>query len=142
MNSHIKRQIQICHALAVVAHAGETRRDGTTDYFKGHVEKVANQFDANNGEWREHCAALLHDVLENSSTTEQDLINLSIDKEIVSAVVALTKTKGQDYAEYIKRVKANKIARRVKIADIFANISDAPRKKQKAKYLKALGVLC
>lgn len=142
MNSHIKRQVLICTELAKIAHAGQLRRGGAL-YFEGHVEKVARQFDASKGEWREHCTALLHDVLEDSNTKEQDLLNLNIDKEVVSAVVALTKTKGQDYVDYIKNVvKRNKLASKVKIADIFANISDSPTKKQKAKYLKALAILC
>jgi len=141
MNAHIKRQTMICAALAVAVHAGQFRRDKKTDYYEGHVKKVAQQFSVEN-EWREHCAAQLHDVIEDSNTTEQDLLNLGVDKEVIAAVVVLTKNKGQDYTEYIKKVKSNKIARRVKIADIFANINDAPTKKQKAKYLKALSILC
>lgn len=142
MNSHIKRQVLICTELAKVAHAGQLRRGGAP-YYEAHIEKVARQFDANKGEWKEHCVALLHDVLEDSSTTERDLLNLSIDQEVVAAVVALTKERGGDYISYIKNtVKPNKLAKCVKIADIFANISDSPTKKQKAKYLKALSILC
>lgn len=141
MNSHIKRQVLICTELAKVAHEGQFRRGGAP-YYEAHIKKVAHQFDVQHGEWKEHCAALLHDVLEDSNTTERDLSNLSIDKEVVAAVAVLTKKKGQDYKDYINSVKLNELAKKVKVADIFANISDKPTKKQKAKYLKALSILC
>jgi hypothetical protein len=59
---------------------------------------------------------------------------------IVDAVVALTKY-GDDYDEYLTRVKANPLATLVKIADIQHTLSDKPTAKQKAKYEKALKIL-
>ena len=72
--------------------------------------------------------ALLHDVVEDTSITFTELIFAGFDAEIVEAVMAITKMKFEDYSDYIKRVKLNELARRVKIADLKHN-SDLTRLK-------------
>jgi hypothetical protein len=72
----------------------------------------------------EKVVALLHDILEDTKVTKQDLINWGFPQEIIEAVEALTfdkkvMTKGQ----YLRCIKANPIARNVKIADIEDNYS-------------------
>lgn len=66
--------------------------------------------------------AVLHDVIEDADYTLADIED-RFDREISDAVDALTKRGGEDYLEdFIPRVKANAIARRVKIADIEDNM--------------------
>jgi len=71
----------------------------------------------------EKSAAILHDVIEDSDLTADDLINAGIPDAVVEAVTALTKADGEDYDDFIQRVKVNDLARKIKIADIEDNIN-------------------
>ena len=66
--------------------------------------------------------AVLHDVLEDTNTTVDELYDLGCDKDIVEAILALTKPKGESRTEAAKRTLQNPIARVVKIADINDNM--------------------
>lgn len=65
--------------------------------------------------------AALHDVVEDSEYTLETLSTF-FPENIIEAVDALTKRDGEDYEAYITRVLRNKIAIRVKMADIRNNI--------------------
>ena len=67
------------------------------------------------------CAAL-HDVLEDTRCTESDLKIYGANRELREAVIAITKIKDETYWNYIHRVRENKIARFVKIADLHHNM--------------------
>jgi (p)ppGpp synthase/HD superfamily hydrolase len=92
------------------------------------------------------CVALLHDVIEDTPVTYDDLLNKhQLPKDIADAVLILTKTKGEDYSLYLKRVKENKLARVVKLADNLHNsdLNRLPRikeedRKRRLKYLKSM----
>jgi (p)ppGpp synthase/HD superfamily hydrolase len=118
-------------AVATEAHRGQFRRDGVTPYL-GHPKAVAELVKTP----VEKAVAVLHDSVEDSDITLEDLAKL-FPKEVVEAVAALTKRDGEQYLDYIKRVNQNSIARKVKMADMFVNISDAPTAKAKAKYFQA-----
>ena len=94
---------------------------------------------------------LLHDIIEDTYHTKETLTELGYPKEIVDAVVAITKIKKpiyEDYDIYINRVIDNPIALKVKIADMTHNmdmtrltkITEADIKRQ-AKYEKWIDVL-
>lgn len=68
-------------------------------------------------------AALLHDVLEDTDTTEEELRRLGFSAETVEAVVALTRKEGETYAEFIRRCERNATAHEVKIADLEDNMT-------------------
>ena len=69
---------------------------------------------------------MLHDVVEDTDVTVNDLKEAGFSDEVVSAVSTITKKAGEDYKEYLNRVKQNPIALRVKIADMEHN-SDISR---------------
>jgi len=71
----------------------------------------------------EKSVALLHDVIEDSDFSENDLLNEGIPKSVVDAVVALTKIENENYESYLERVKKNKLATKIKISDIEDNIN-------------------
>lgn len=77
---------------------------------------------------QEKTVALLHDVIEDTNCTINDLVKIGFDNEIIEAVECLTKREGEQYENYIKRVNQNPIARRVKINDMKHN-SDLSRLK-------------
>ncbi|MFB0830255.1 guanosine-3',5'-bis(diphosphate) 3'-pyrophosphohydrolase [Brevibacillus laterosporus] len=66
--------------------------------------------------------AVLHDVLEDTDVTVDDLRVAGFPKEVVEAVMILTKNPREEYDSYIMRVKQNQLARAVKIADIKDNL--------------------
>ena len=74
--------------------------------------------------YEEKIVALLHDVLENTDTTKEDLEELGFDKIIIDAILVLTKKKGEDYRDYIERIinSNNKLAMNVKLEDLKCNM--------------------
>ena len=92
------------------------------------------------------CVAYLHDVVEDSAITVNDLRDQHhLPAEICDAVKILTKTKGEDYDAYLVRVKANPLSRLVKLADLLdnSNLNRLPKVTQedrdrRVKYLKAM----
>lgn len=72
---------------------------------------------------RESAVAYLHDVVEDTKYTLQDLRNLGFGVDIVEAVNAITHYAGEPYRDYIDRVKTNELAWRVKFFDLLHNIS-------------------
>lgn len=128
-------QIDKCRDIAIMAHAGQTRRDKITPYIE-HCFAVAKRV-AHLGN-KYICVALLHDVLEDTNFTAHDLLAAGVDEDIVAAVQVLTKHPSRSYDEYLKIVKFNNLACHVKIADMLSNLADSPTNKQIRKYATGL----
>ena len=71
-------------------------------------------------------AAVLHDVVEDTSVTLEDLRAEGFSASVLEAVEALTKREGEDYEAFIRRVAPDPVAREVKLADLRDN-SDLSR---------------
>ena len=134
MNSNF---VLIAENLARTAHQGQFRRDGTMPYIT-HPQKVAERV---SGDDFAEAAAWLHDVLEDTTTTIEDLHAAGIPEEVTEVVSLLTKKEGVEYEQYLAAIAVHPIARRVKIADMITNLSDDPSDKQIVKYAKGLLVL-
>ena len=72
------------------------------------------------------CVALLHDVVEDTDITFEDLMREGFGKEVIDALTLLTHEPGVDYMEYVGKIKSNPIATKVKLADLRHN-SDLTR---------------
>ncbi len=72
------------------------------------------------------CVALLHDVIEDTKIALEDIKNEGFPSEVVEAISYLTRDKNVDYMSYVANIKNNKIATKVKIADLNHN-SDLSR---------------
>ncbi len=72
------------------------------------------------------CVALLHDVVEDTAMTPEALREAGFPQEVVEAVTLLTRPDGMPYLDYVRRIKANPVAVRVKRADLAHN-SDLTR---------------
>ena len=68
-------------------------------------------------------AAVLHDVVEDSDWTLEQLRGEGFSEEVLQAVDCLTSREGETYDEFISRVRSSEIARRVKIADLEDNMN-------------------
>ncbi|WP_306008531.1 HD domain-containing protein [Bacillus sp. MMSF_3353] len=134
--------IEIAHEIAKTAHAGQVDKAGI-DYIK-HPETVASFVNTT----EEKATAYLHDVLEDTEITANDLLSAGIPHNIVEAVQVLTKEKYTPYFEYLSKVKENSLARTVKLADLkhnsdrsrLARITDKDLKRLE-KYRKAIQFL-
>ena len=71
----------------------------------------------------ERIAAVLHDIVEDTTVTFADLQREGFSTDVVDAVRALTKTTGEGRIAAANRAAANPIARRVKLADVADNMN-------------------
>jgi (p)ppGpp synthase/HD superfamily hydrolase len=70
----------------------------------------------------ERIVAVLHDVVEDTGRTFDDLRKLGYSEEVIAALDCVTKHEGENYEDFVRRAAANPIARNVKIADIEDNM--------------------
>lgn len=117
-DKYILDYIKACE-LAEKAHSKQKRFNG--EPYVNHCFRVASGVG--------HCylrkaTAMLHDVVEDTEITIEDLVNLEFTSFIVEAVDALTKPDKMWYMSYIvDKVSKNPIAVDVKIADLCDNLN-------------------
>lgn len=92
--------------------------------------------------------ALLHDVVEDTSYTLDDLRSMGFCDEVIEAIALMTHDKSVPYFDYIDSVSKNPIARVVKLADLKHNcdlsrldVVDEKVLKRLEKYTKAIRIL-
>ena len=83
-------------------------------------------------------AAVLHDVVEDTDWTLGRLREEGFSDEVLEAVDCLTHRGGEDYQEFVERVRTNPIARQVKIADLEDNMDIRRMRHLGAKDLERL----
>lgn len=72
------------------------------------------------------CVALLHDVIEDTSVTFDDLVDAGFPAEVLDALRLLTHDPAVPYMDYVREIKKNPVATAVKLADLRHN-SDTTR---------------
>lgn len=65
--------------------------------------------------------AWLHDIIEDTGISSEDLASEGIPSNVIEAVEALTERAGEGYTAYLDRVVRNQLAIPVKYADVSAN---------------------
>ena len=120
MNIAEQSMVDLALSIARQAHEGQLDKAGV-DYIE-HPIYVASQVKSE----KEKAVALLHDVLEDSPVSAEELLIAGLPEEVVTAVQVLTKKPMQDYQAYLETVKKNSLARVVKLADLKHN-SDLSR---------------
>lgn len=116
VNRNIKMEIGKIQYLAKTCHEGQKRWDG--EPYINHVERVAQQLPQ--GILQE--IAWLHDVLEDTKTTEDDLKKNDVSDIVIRTVKILTRGQEVNYKDYILRISKSELATRVKIADLKDNL--------------------
>ncbi|WP_367131300.1 HD domain-containing protein [Saccharothrix sp. HUAS TT1] len=129
--------------IARAAHEGQVDKSGRP--YIGHplrvMERVAGE--------HARMAAVLHDVVEDTSVTAEDLLSAGCPAEVVSTVLALSHRDGETQEDYLARVLTDPVAVEVKRADIadntspdrLARLDPATRDRLRAKYARALLIL-
>jgi GTP diphosphokinase / guanosine-3',5'-bis(diphosphate) 3'-diphosphatase len=135
--SNLEQAIQLATSL----HAGQVDKAGK-DYIT-HPLRVMNSVEGET----EKIVAVLHDTLEDTGITFEELENL-FGTAVAAAVKALSRSEHEEYFDFIDRVKQNPIAIRVKIADLQDNLDLSRLEliteqdlKRSEKYRKALCIL-
>ena len=111
-----KTAMKICYE----AHTGQVDKSGLPYVF--HPFHLAEQMQTEH----EVCAALLHDVMEDTDTTPEELIAAGVPAEYVATCLKLRHKPGVPYLDYVAALKDDPVARRVKIAALHHN-SDLSR---------------
>lgn len=134
------KNIRKARALARIAHAGQTYNDGTVGgFFERHVENVARRVAEDGGSERHIVVAYLHDIVEDTQTTLEDLHDLGFSTPIIEAVEAITRLDHETYfSEYLVRVAQNPIATFVKYHDLRANTNTGTRMTILKRNMKAM----
>jgi uncharacterized protein YggL (DUF469 family) len=71
----------------------------------------------------EQICAVLHDVIEDTAVTLEDLRSAGFKEQIIAALDALTKRKNETYDDFINKVIQNQLACHVKLADLSDNMN-------------------
>lgn len=71
----------------------------------------------------EQITALLHDVVEDSTVTLEDLKNAGFSATVLDAVRSLTHLEDLSYDQYLQVIASNDLARRVKLLDLADNMN-------------------
>lgn len=109
-------KIALAYNIAKKAHKGQVDKAGK-DYIYHPMtvaSNVGNDEDA-------IIVALLHDVIEDTDITINDLKDQFSDA-VIKALVCVTHKENEPYMTYVKRCATNKIAKKVKIADLETNM--------------------
>ncbi|MBP3890640.1 MAG: GTP pyrophosphokinase [Solobacterium sp.] len=135
---------QIKKAIKIAFDAHEKQKDKAGLPYILHPIHLAEQMDTE----EEIIVAFLHDVVEDSSYTFEDLESFGFSKEVMDALKLLTHAESIPYRKYIEEIKTNPLARKVKLADLAHNseISRIENPTQKdyeriQKYAEAIQVL-
>ena len=104
-------------AIATEAHAGQLDKAGAP--FILHPLRVMLRVDGDEA----RMAAVLHDVVEDSVWTLDQLRAEGFTETVLAAVDGLTRREGEVYLDFCRRAAGNTIARAVKLADLEDNLN-------------------
>lgn len=106
--------------LAAEAHSGQKDKAGRDYIF--HPVTVALTLAKNGCSDTAIAAGLLHDVVEDTDYTLEDIEAMGFPRDVVAALKLLTHDPSVDYFDYLDELKGNQIACEVKNADLLHNL--------------------
>jgi (p)ppGpp synthase/HD superfamily hydrolase len=106
----------IAKEIATKAH--QRQFDKSDQPYITHPEFVASQVIGDEAK----AVAWLHDVVEDTSVTFDDLGAAGLNERVIESIDAITKRNNEDYETYLARVAANPLAKAVKLADLTHNM--------------------
>lgn len=131
-------------ALEIAAQAHSGQKDKAGQPYILHPLRVMQACTAD----AERIVAILHDVVEDSDWTLDDLRREGLAEDLVVAVDAMTRRRDETYADFVDRAAQHPIARAVKIADLRDNLDmsriadpTASDRQRTQKYQEALNML-
>jgi (p)ppGpp synthase/HD superfamily hydrolase len=134
------------HAVSVAARAFEHhRRDGTHELYLTHALDVAQAL-GRDATASELSAAVLHDVLEDTDWTVEDLAGSGVKTTVLDAVETLTRRPQEDDEQFVARICATPgvvgvTAQRVKLADLTVNLATADSDEERERFEGSLPIV-
>ena len=104
-------------ALAVEAHKGQ--RNKLAGPYILHPLRVMLRLQGET----EQIVGVLHDVVEDTEISFDDLAQMGFSAEIIAALDGVTRREGESYSDFVERSLQNPISRRVKLADLEDNMN-------------------
>ena len=135
MSDQTPQEVGIAERIARKAHADQRDLDGQP--YIDHVARVVSMVDGDEAK----AVAWLHDVLEDSPVTPEDLDAHGISLRVINAVRRLTRTAPREYAPYIDSLRAGQIAARVKVADLRDHLTPNCPDRLRPRYEAAIALL-
>ena len=114
---NLKEQLNKAIELAIEAHAGQLDTHNGRPYIE-HPFRVMNA----GSTLYEKITGILHDVIEDTNVTLDQLKEEGFSVAVVDAVDAISRRENESYNSYIDRLQANPIAVRVKINEVTDNM--------------------
>lgn len=114
---NLKEQLNRAIEIAIEAHTGQLDTNNGRPYIE-HPFRVMNA----GFTLQEKIVGIMHDIIEDTEWTLEQLIKEGFSPSIVDAVDAMTRRDNESYDEYILRLQKNPIAVRVKINDLSDNM--------------------
>jgi (p)ppGpp synthase/HD superfamily hydrolase len=118
--------------LAATHHEGQMDKGGNPYLFHP-LRLMMNAFTE-----EEQIVAVLHDTIEETSLTLEDLQTEGFSEKVVAAVDSLSRRKKESYEDFILRIKESPLARRIKVLDLQDNMNLTRTKKPTDKDRKRL----
>jgi (p)ppGpp synthase/HD superfamily hydrolase len=103
-------------AIAATAHAGQVDKAGQPYIL--HPLRVMLRVSSEH----ERIAAVLHDVVEDTDVSLDQLVAEGFPPEVIAAIDALTKRPGESRIDAAHRAAADQVGRKVKLADNAENM--------------------
>ncbi len=107
----------VSKALKIATRAHKGQLDKAGEPYINHPKTVARMLGTEDAQ----TVALLHDVIEDTSVTPNDLRKAGFSDDIITALDCLTQREGEMRQEYIMRVAENLLATLVKLSDLKHN---------------------
>lgn len=131
-------------ALSLCFEAHKNQKDKSGMPYVFHPFHLAEQMETE----ETTIVALLHDLIEDTDYTLENLTEMGFEENITNAIALMTHNPEVEYMDYVSAIKNNPIAKTVKIADLKHNSDlsrldfvDEKALKRRVKYLKALALL-
>jgi (p)ppGpp synthase/HD superfamily hydrolase len=131
------------HAVTLAALAfAHRRRDGSNELYLTHVLDVAQALGPEATQL-ELTTAVLHDVLEDTEWTADDLAESGVEDTVLQAVQTLTRRSEEEDESFVARICAapghvGVIAQRVKLADLTVNLANAESDVERERFQRHL----
>lgn len=133
-------QQMVSTAIAIAGVAFEHKFDKGGNPYIEHCLSVMNRMPKSDPEIR--AAAVLHDLIEDTDWSFDDLRKEGFSERVIETVRMLTHDHTVSYDDYIRKIRTNDDARRIKLADLEDNSNITRLKGLRAKDFARLEKYC
>ena len=134
------------HSVYVAALAFEDhRRDDPNELYLTHSLEVAQALGPH-ATALELSTAVLHDVLEDTDWTKDELAESGVEPTVLEAVETLTRRPDEEHEDFVARIcttagEAGVTAQRVKLADLSVNLNNADSDEERARLERSIPIV-